>query len=220
MITVPPAAASVAPAAPPPIPVVLPPTVDAQWAFPAPTIAQAGYPLVLTTLVTRRSDRAPLAGWIVRYDVTSTDASLGSAGSNRIDVVTDATGRASAEIHPMSTGVGQAVVNMAVLQPQVVGTVAAAPLEAGRGTATITWRNGVPGAPPPLAYMPAPTLADPPSASPTFSPAPAVEEHAPNQLEPPPSLSNESLPREPIVAAGNLQPTAQATAGGQAGAGG
>jgi uncharacterized repeat protein (TIGR01451 family) len=202
VITVPPTSAAAPTAmsvAPPPVPIAPPLTVDAQWAFPATTIAQSGYPLVLTTLVTRRSDRAPLAGWIVRYEVTSSDASLGSAGSNRVDVATDATGRASAEIRPMSTGGGQAVVNMAVLQPPVVGAVVASPmesssLEVGRGSSTITWQNGVPGAPPPLAMMPSPTLLGPSSSSSTFPPPPAVEQPPPNRFEPPPSLSTDSSP--------------------------
>src|SRR3972149_4928774 len=38
------------------LPVTPPPSVDAQFAFPATTIAQAGHPLVLTTIVTRRTD--------------------------------------------------------------------------------------------------------------------------------------------------------------------
>ena len=81
VITVPPTGPPVGPPPTAPIittpsaaaPLAPPPTVDAQFAFPAPTIAQAGHPLVLTTIVTRRTDRAPLAGWTVRYEVIGPD---------------------------------------------------------------------------------------------------------------------------------------------------
>jgi uncharacterized repeat protein (TIGR01451 family) len=171
------------------------PSVDAQFAFPAPAIAQAGHPLVLTTIVTRRTDRTPLASWTVRYEVAGASAALGPAGGNRVEVPTDATGRASIELRPISAGFGEAIVNMAVLAPAELTAAASPGAEVGRATATITWKEGVPGAPawrpPPVGLasaLPAPTLAGPPSPSSPYS-----NERPPNRFEPPPSLSNGTL---------------------------
>ena len=44
--------------------------VDAQWFFPQPSIVEPGRSHTLTTTLMRRTDGAPLAGWIVRYDVS------------------------------------------------------------------------------------------------------------------------------------------------------
>lgn len=199
IITTPTAAAPVA---------LPPPPVDAQFAFPAPTIAQVGHPLILTTLVTRRTDRVPLAGWTVRYEVTNTGAALGSSGANRVEVPTDASGRASIEISPLSTSPGEAVVNMVAIAPAELTTGPTSTAEVARGTATITWRNGVPGAPAwapqPLAMsggMPAPSLVGPglpppPDTAASAPPQPySSSDRAPNRFEPPPSLSNDDGPK-------------------------
>lgn len=203
VITVPPAGsppATVQPFAPPAAPVV-----DAQLAFPAPTIAQAGHPLVLTTIVTRRSDRAPLSGWTVRYEVSGPGAGLGPAGGSRVEVPTDNSGRASIEISPASIGLGQATVSTAVFTPPDAAGTTAIGSEVGRSTATITWRGGVPGAPwwPPslttvTGGMVAPSLAVPPTTlSPTpVEPAPSYPNSSPppNRFEPPPSLADDKSP--------------------------
>ena len=161
------------------------PTVDAQWAFPASAIAQAGRPLVLTTIVSRRTDRAPLAGWTVRYEVTDSGASLGRAGGNVVDVPTDAAGRASVEISPASTGNGASVVNMTVVQPPQIAPVASPQLEIARGTATITWTGGV--------ANPAPMLTAPIGSPPPDLSGPSLPDtRQPAPFEPPPSLSNDS----------------------------
>jgi uncharacterized repeat protein (TIGR01451 family) len=212
VITVPPAAppgspppvittpGAAAPALPPPPPIAAAPAVDAQFAFPAPTIAQAGHPLILTTIVTRRTDRAPLAGWTVQYDVAGTSASLGATGNNRVEVPTDATGRASIEISPTTGGVGEALVNVAVVAPPEVSAAASAPAEVGRSTATITWKTGVPGAPAwaPASLglasaMPAPSLSTsgPPLTGSSPMPAPSLTE------TPPPTAPYGSTDRAP-----------------------
>ena len=191
------------------IPLPPPPTVDAQFAFPSPTIAQAGYPLVLTTLVTRQSDRAPLPGWTVRYEVSNANASVGGPGNSRVEVPTDANGRASIEISPTSVGPGNAIVNMTVVQPPTL-TAGATAAEVGRGSATITWREGVPGAPawtPGAAMaasafqgipsdgsptMPAPSLSGPPSSDTSSPDLTYGDSRQPNRFQPPPSLSKDS----------------------------
>ena len=54
--------------------------IDAQWVFNQTATAEAGRPYTLTTTVMRRTDGAPLAGWIVRYDVAGAGAGLGYEG--------------------------------------------------------------------------------------------------------------------------------------------
>jgi uncharacterized repeat protein (TIGR01451 family) len=195
LTAIPPATAAIVPVPPPP------PPIDAQFAFPAPTIAQAGHPLVLTTLVTRRTDRAPLVGWTVRYEVSSSGAALGGTGGNRVEVPTDSSGRASIEISPLSTAPGEAVVNILAIAPPELTSGSTPAAEVARGTATISWRQGVPGAPAwapqPLAMsgdMPAPSLEGPPLPAPptTDSAAPSLpysNDRAPSRFEPPPSPS-------------------------------
>ena len=68
-----------------------------------------GRPHVLTTTVMRRTDGAPLAGWLVRYDIGG-GASLGYEGGNVVEVPTDAAGRASAEVSPANVGGGSSTV--------------------------------------------------------------------------------------------------------------
>lgn len=160
--------------------------VDAQWILPASTVAAAGRPHVHTTTVLRRTDGAPLAGWLVRYEVP-TGASLGYQGGNVIEVPTDANGRASVEVAPSDVGGGTATVSVTIVRPPQTGTNAAPRLEVGRGAATITWSSGVTSAPPtspPFTTMPP---ASPPATSP-YEPAPT---------SPPPATSPQPAPYTP-----------------------
>lgn len=188
-----------------------PPAIDAQFAFPAPTIAQAGHPLVLTTIVTRRTDRTPLSGWLVRYEVARPTTDPGTAGVNQVEVPTDATGRSSIEISPSSAGSGEALVTVAVVAPPDAAALATAPTEVGRNITRITWKPNVPGAPP---WMPGPSAgalaiasspdAGPPMERPSLTdsatpPPPTTSppyglDRQPNRFEPPPSLSDKSSP--------------------------
>ncbi len=43
--------------------------IDCQWAFPNPVAVPAGQPHTLSTHLTRTATNAPIAGWIVRYEV-------------------------------------------------------------------------------------------------------------------------------------------------------
>ena len=117
--TVPPPLGAAGIALPPPTPIS--PAVDAQWAIPASTTAEGGRALILTTIVSRRSDAAPLAGWVVRYEVSGAAATVGGTGGGFIDVPTDATGRASVEVSPSEVGGGTAVVTMILLPPTQQG---------------------------------------------------------------------------------------------------
>ena len=140
--------------------------IDAQWAIPASTTAEGGRALVLTTIVGRRSVQAPLAGWIVRYEVTGAAASVG--GMSTVDVPTDAAGRASVEVAPADAGGGTAVINIVLLQPGQPGTP---PVEVARGGSTITWTPGRVMTPPALS---GPTMSGPALTGPSLEPRPML----------------------------------------------
>jgi uncharacterized repeat protein (TIGR01451 family) len=126
--------------------------IDAQWVFPPSATADPGRPHVLTTTVMRRSDGAPLAGWIVRYNVPSGGASLGYASGDHTDATTDANGRASVEVSPNDVGGGTATIGVTIIRPAAPGASAAQQLEVGRGVSTITWGSGA--SPTPISTRP------------------------------------------------------------------
>jgi uncharacterized repeat protein (TIGR01451 family) len=155
--------------------------VDAQWLFPPSAVVEPGRPHVLTTTVMRRTNGAPLAGWLVRYDVAS-GASLGYEGGNSVEVPTDASGRASVEVSPMGPGGGTTQVGITIVRPALAGPNAGPPLEAGRGTATITWGAAPPATSPGAPVAPAPVSPVPP---PSAAPSP----YTPSPVTPPPPMS-------------------------------
>jgi hypothetical protein len=139
--------------------------VDAQWVLPPSTVVPAGRPHVLTTTVMRRTDGAPLAGWLVRYESAS-GASFGYEGGSLVEVPTDASGRASVEVSPADMTGGSTTVNITIVRPPQATTDASPRLEIGRGAATISWAAGEIGesASPPE-FRPAPIERAPPSSA-------------------------------------------------------
>jgi hypothetical protein len=178
--------------------------VDAQWALPPSAVVEAGRPHVLTTTVMRRTDGAPLAGWLVRYDVGG-GASLGYEGGNVVEVPTDAAGRASAEISPANVGGGSTTVGITIIRPPQAGTDPAPRLEIGRGAATITWASGATTPPPAASPSPAP------AASPPFLPGPPPSSPGTTiDATPQPTLQNTPAP------AGGYSPPPDSPPPGQA----
>jgi uncharacterized repeat protein (TIGR01451 family) len=165
--------------------------IDAQWIFPASAVAECGRPHVLTTTIMRRSDGAPLAGWIVRYNVGS-GASLGYEGGNATDVPTDASGRASVEVSPTEAGGGMATVGITIIRPESAGSNALPRVELARGAATITWSAvGAPAVPaaPAAPMTPAPSLPGQP-----MTPAPSLPT-TPAPFTPPSTTAPAPLPQ-------------------------
>ncbi len=173
--------------------------IDAQWVFTQTAAAEAGRPHALTTNVMRRTDGAPLAGWIVRYDVAG-GAALGYEGGNSVESTTDAAGRASVEVSPKNAAGGVTNVGITIIRPATAGPIPMQRLELGRAATTITWGAavapavGVPALPTgpvapgtPLA-LPAPpsTFGPPPALPPAVSqPAPAPNVASPAPAPPP-----------------------------------
>jgi hypothetical protein len=190
--------------------------VDAQWIFPPSSVVEPGRPHVLTTMVLRRTDGAPLAGWIVRYEVGS-GASLGYVGGNFVEVPVDANGRASVEVSPNSSGGGSTTVAVAIIRPQTAPPDASPRMEVGRSNATITWGAGatpvpsLPIAPAPSIGSPGvpvpgiPGLPPPPPITGGTAPIPATTPPA-FESTPRPSLPNTPSPTNPYTAPRNEGP--------------
>jgi uncharacterized repeat protein (TIGR01451 family) len=185
--------------------------VDAQFVFPPPAAVEPGRAHTLTTSVLRRSDGAPLAGWTVRYDVAN-GASLGYEGGNFVEATTDAAGRASVEVSPVSAGGGTTNVGVTVIRP-AGGALGLPAYPLGRGATTIAWGAGaaagvVPGggAPPAMGAPSVPPTFDPYAPSqPTTSPVPTFQPPTiPSPSSPPPSLpGNQPATTDPYTPPAN-----------------
>lgn len=158
--------------------------VDVQWTFPPAAVTSGGRE-TLTTQVNRQSDGTPLAGWIVRYEVS--DGS-GAGGAGRVsEVVTDAAGRASVQVSPTAAGAASSKIDMQLVRPANFGGSDSPRLVIGNGSTIINWSGGstyVPSTSAPLTpvtpAVPAiptvpmtPPTTNPPTAAPA-SPPPAA----------------------------------------------
>jgi len=152
--------------------------IDADWVFPPSAVVEPGGPHVLTTTVARRTNGAPLAGWLVRYDAAG-GASLGYGGTNFVEVPTDADGRASVEVSPTNTGGGTTNVCVTIIGSPSAGADAGARLELGRANANICWSSTASAVPAPTAGAPptpgveTPEVTPPPPLAPLSGDAPA-----------------------------------------------
>ncbi len=156
--------------------------VDAQWTFPSPVTLAPGESHTLTTTVTRQTDGAPIAGWIVRYRVAGSGAGLGYDGGQTSEVTTNGQGRASVEITPTDSNSGTSNIAIEIIRPEQSGVASSPRVPLGSGATTITWADGgISGSPlpviPPAARAPAalpPVDAGPiPPSTATPSPPPA-----------------------------------------------
>ena len=148
--------------------------VDGQWTFPPPSFASAGTSRRITTHVTRASSGAPIAGWIVRYEILDTTA----AGSDRrvLEVPTDTLGNATVEVTPLTGQPGVTQIQVQVIRIGRPGDLER--LVVGEGTTSITWTTTA-EVPPTTGITPPTTLPGTTYPSPTF---------------PTPSLSTPRLP--------------------------
>ncbi|MEX2174565.1 MAG: hypothetical protein WD872_09395 [Pirellulaceae bacterium] len=112
--------------------------VDAVWQFPPPAAARAGEKQVLTTVV-NRSGGAPVAGWIVRYEVLEGPAAVFSArGDTALEVRTDAAGRATVELLPRAMQPGITTVGIQVIRP-ATGRGDLPQMVVGQGQTAVSW---------------------------------------------------------------------------------
>lgn len=111
--------------------------VDAAFAYPPPAINPAGTRHTFTTIVTRHTSHAPIAGWRVRYQITGgPPAGFTPAGAQTIEVATNELGQASAEIEQLGSQPGTNTVSILVVRP---ADAAGEAFVAGNGATSKTW---------------------------------------------------------------------------------
>ncbi len=122
--------------------------VDAQWRFPPPAIAAVGARHTLGTTVVRQSDQSPCAGWLVRYTITDGPAAgFLPDGNATIDVLTDASGQARAEIFQKHPAAGVNRIWVQVIRQMGPPGGEGRQLVVGSGMTTVTWAPGAVGQP-------------------------------------------------------------------------
>ena len=92
--------------------------IDAQFAFPKPTVASVGDPRPLTTIVSRSSNGSPRSGWFVEYEVIGgTAAGFGESLAQRTKVETDSSGQATVNVYQKESGAGTSSIAVRVIRP-------------------------------------------------------------------------------------------------------
>jgi uncharacterized repeat protein (TIGR01451 family) len=120
------------------LPAAGPHSLDAVWQFPAPAITKAGERQTLTTRVNRQSDHAPLAGWVVRYEIADgPPAGFAPSGTKTVEILTNEAGQASAEIYQPQPAGGTNRISIQLFQPEAVS--GAGKTAVAVGSTTMTW---------------------------------------------------------------------------------
>ncbi len=152
---------------------------DAQWVFPSPANNPVGSTRPLTTRVTRRSSGAPLAGWLVRYEVAAGPAAgFAPGGEGAVEVVTNAQGEATAELLQQQPTAGANSVSIRVIRPAEQGGSFGQRMEVGNGGTTQTWVAAAGGPPAAIEPAPSPSLPVQPTPAPAIQPAPVPSPQA------------------------------------------
>ncbi|NUQ64852.1 MAG: DUF11 domain-containing protein [Pirellulales bacterium] len=111
--------------------------VDAQWCFPPPSVNPAGSRHVFTTTVTRQSDHAPVAGWLVRYEILDGPAAgFAPDGATVAEVPSNASGEASVELFQQQPTPGTNRIAVQVIRPETLGGQR---IVVGNGATFKTW---------------------------------------------------------------------------------
>jgi uncharacterized repeat protein (TIGR01451 family) len=120
--------------------------VDCQWTFPPPAINPAGSRHTFTTMLVKHSNKCPLAGYRVRYEIASgPPAGFAPNGSQIIEVTTNALGQAPVEIFQQQPGAGTNVINVKVIRPADWPGGDGTQLEVGTGVTQMTWSTTASG---------------------------------------------------------------------------
>jgi uncharacterized repeat protein (TIGR01451 family) len=113
--------------------------VDAQWQFPPPAVNPIGTPHTFTTIVTKYSNRAPVIGWRVRYEITGgPEAGFAPDGAKIAEVPTNELGQASVQIVQSVPAAGTNQISIQIIRPADSAT-GAQRMVLGTGSTTKTW---------------------------------------------------------------------------------
>ncbi|MGC3969334.1 MAG: hypothetical protein QM775_18835 [Pirellulales bacterium] len=120
--------------------------VDCQWTFPPPAINPQGTRHVFTTLLVKHSNKCPLAGYRVRYEIAGGPAAgFAPNGSQIVEVTSNALGQAPVEIFQQSPAAGTNKINIQVIRPADWPGGDGTQLVVGSGTTSMTWTTSVTG---------------------------------------------------------------------------
>jgi uncharacterized repeat protein (TIGR01451 family) len=114
--------------------------VDAQWAFPVPATNPIGTRHAFTTTVTRQTDRTPLVGWIVRYEITGGPAAgFAPDGRQVIEEPTNALGQSTVEIAQQQPAPGTNTISVQIVRPAELSGSYGQRLVVGNSVTTCNW---------------------------------------------------------------------------------
>jgi uncharacterized repeat protein (TIGR01451 family) len=120
--------------------------VDCQWTFPPPAINPQGTRHVFTTLLVKHSNKCPLAGYRVRYEIAGgPPAGFAPNGSQIVEVTSNALGQAPVEIFQQTPAAGTNQINIQVIRPADWPGGDGTQLVVGSGKTTKTWTTSVTG---------------------------------------------------------------------------
>ncbi|HEX5446916.1 MAG TPA: hypothetical protein VFW87_24075 [Pirellulales bacterium] len=114
--------------------------IDSEFAYPPPTINPVGSRHTLTTIVTRHTTHEPIMGWRVRYEISGgPSAGFSPDGATVIEVPTNESGQASAEIYQLSPQSGSNTISIQVIRPS--DAAGGEPFVISNGSTTATWTS-------------------------------------------------------------------------------
>jgi uncharacterized repeat protein (TIGR01451 family) len=113
--------------------------VDAFWAFPPPITARSGTEAVLTTRIFKQTDKKPLAGYRVRYQVLDTGAPavFTSTRSREAFAISDLEGNAKIGVIQPTPALGVTRIAIEIIRPPEERTGAGVSL--AHGETTVEW---------------------------------------------------------------------------------
>ncbi len=116
--------------------------VDAQWSFPPPAVNPAGSSHTLTTTVLRQSDRTPIEGWRVRYEILDGPAAgFAPGGATVTEVPTNELGQASVEVVQQQIAGGTNTIRVEIIRPGNAPGASGRRMSIATGTTTKTWSS-------------------------------------------------------------------------------
>ena len=139
--------------------------VDAKWVPPPPAVVKTGDKHLLTTTVTRQTDGTPLVGWRVRYEILNQPvgtAATSSEGSQVIEVTTNDSGKAIAEIGQPSPTATTVPVNVQLFRPSDPANPNSKRALIGSVNTQVTWADAAPISTPSNSPITNPPLTTPP----------------------------------------------------------
>jgi uncharacterized repeat protein (TIGR01451 family) len=117
--------------------------LDAQWTFPPAAVNPVGSRQLFTTMVQRFSDRTPVSGWRVRYEILDgPGAGFSPDGGRMIEMFTDEFGQARAEIMHLDNTAGTNNIAIQLIRPAELGGAGGRRLIVANGTTQMTWTSG------------------------------------------------------------------------------